>query len=225
MKSEVEKFYELISKKKQIINRNDRQLQVILKFIPHNKYCKILDAGCGNGRYSFFLSKNGYKFVYAIDLFEKIEHIDFIYKQSSIDNTNFESDFFDFIFCNSVIYYTDNPEHTLAEFHRILKKDGLIFFSAHTKYSIYTFYRILKRFFNFTSVAHLQNVVFFSANYYKNIIYKLNFQIIEQNGFSIGPPKNKWRRLIYRFKENFYALFTNSIRSEIMYHSYFVIKK
>lgn len=49
------------------------------KFLPKNKSVKILDLGCGNGRFLYFLKKKGYKNFIGVDMQKK--NIDFCIKQ------------------------------------------------------------------------------------------------------------------------------------------------
>ncbi len=45
------------------------QLNYILNYLPKARDINILDAGCGNGNYSCYLSSLGYKNISAVDLF------------------------------------------------------------------------------------------------------------------------------------------------------------
>jgi len=97
---------------------------------------KILDAGCGTGRWSVRLAKRGAK-VYGIDFSEgmlsqakkKAEkekvNIDFI----SHDLTKrfpFQKRFFDAILCSTVIESIKNIEPVFREFGRTVKKNGIL---------------------------------------------------------------------------------------------------
>jgi len=239
MYENIEKIYrERLLSQKPLINDNDIQLSYILNYLSKNKDIKILDAGCGNGNYSFYLSKLGYRNIFAIDLFANIKTEEFKYQQSSIDNLPFENDSFDFIFSNSVIYYLEKPKEGIIEFNRVLKEDGILFFTAHTKYSFFTLWRIFKRdFLNLKSMEHLHGVEFYSANYYKKLLEENGFEIILQDGyessFFIYPLYNLFYRVLKKYLKISLPLlkpyknsgFIGKIKSEISYHSVFVARK
>lgn len=225
MLDEVKTIYQKQALKCNALDEKDKQLQIILKYLPHEKNSNILDAGCGNGKYSAFLYNKGYKNTYGIDLFDEIAEEKIKYKKCSIENTDFQSETFDFIFCNSSIYYTKNIKNTLTEIKRISRKNAYIFISAHTKYSLYTLLRIAKRSLSSKETRHLKNVEFHSAFYYKKIINSLGLLVIEQDGFTQNIPKNPIRKILHHMMCILYKILPKEIRSEIMYHSYFVIKK
>jgi len=167
----IEKIYrERLLSQMPTLKDDDIQFHYILNYLPNNRNISILDAGCGNGNYAFYLSN------LETDLFD--------YEQSSMDSLPFKQDSFDFIYANSVIYYLKNPENGILELKRVLKDDGVLFFTAHTKYSLFTFWRVFKRdVLRLRNMEHLQGITFYSANYYKNILEENEFEIILQNGY------------------------------------------
>lgn len=239
MYEKIKKVYaERIFSQEAVLKKEDVQLYYISRYIPKNKESRILDAGCGNGNYSLKLVKNGYKNIYAVDLFDHIEADGFRYAKASIDNLPFENDFFDFIFCNSVIYYLKNPENGISEFKRVSKKDAILVFTAHTKYSLFTLLRVIKRdILKLKSMEHLQGVTFYSANYYKNILEKNGFEILLQDGYQVSFFIYLFYKKIARGFEKYFKIslplikpyknsgFIGKIKSEISYHSVFVARK
>ncbi len=221
-----------------ILNASDIQLNYILFSIPKDKEETILDAGCGNGNYAFYLAKIGYKSISAIDLFTSVKTDKFEYRQASIDCTPFQDKSFGFIYSNSVIYYLSYPKDGIDEFHRILKNDGLLFFSAHTKYSLFTLWRIFKRdILKLKEMEHLKGVKFYSANYYKNILEENGFELLLQDGYEVSFFLYPFYKKIVRGFEKFLKIklpvlnpYINSgilgkIKSEISYHSVFIVRK
>jgi len=217
---------------------DDIQLNYILKYLSINKNISILDAGCGNGNYAFYLSSLGYRNISAVDLFANIETKDFQYQQSSIDVLPFKNNSFDFIYSNSVLYYLKNPEDGIIEFKRVLKTNGILFFTAHTKYSLFTLWRVVKRdFFKMKSMEHLEGVKFYTANYYREILEKNGFEVVLQDGyeisFSLYPFYKKIHQGLYKYfkiKLPLLKPYSNNsllgkIKSEISYHSVFVARK
>jgi len=240
MYENIEKIYrERLLSQKPLLKDNDIQLNYILKYLSKNRSKFILDAGCGNGNYSFYLSNLGYKNLFAVDLFSSINTEKFKYQQASIDNLPFNSDYFDFIYSNSVIYYLENPNNGIKEFKRVLNKNGVLIFTAHTKYSLFTLWRVFKRdILKLKSMEHLRGVKFYSANYYKKRLEENGFEIILQDGYEISfffyPFYKKMVRGFFEkiFNKKISVLnpyINNSIigklKSEMAYHLVFIARK
>tara|TARA_B100001750_G_C15481828_1_gene585881 strand:+ start:74 stop:1054 length:981 start_codon:yes stop_codon:yes gene_type:complete len=105
---------------------------------------KILEAGCGTGQMSLYLSRYNRK-IYAIDIskgslieaekFRKKNDIKNVYFQRmNIFNLCFKSNFFDIIISNGVLHHTHNPELAFKQLVQVLKKDGLIIIGLYHKY-------------------------------------------------------------------------------------------
>jgi ubiquinone/menaquinone biosynthesis C-methylase UbiE len=94
----------------------------------------VLDAGCGPGHHSHYLSKKGH-FIYGIDLSKTF--IDIAKKQYSnpniqfcVDNMlnmSFKNETFDGIWCCAALIHIPKTQITIAfkEFYRILKPNGI----------------------------------------------------------------------------------------------------
>ena len=239
MYENIEKIYrERLFSQKPSLKDDDVQLWYILNYLSKNKNISILDAGCGNGNYAFYLSNLGYKHISAVDLFANIETKEFIYQQASIDNLPFKDASFDFVYANSVIYYLENPEDGISEFAKVLKDNGILFFTAHTKYSFFTLWRIIKRdFFKLKSMEHLENVKFYSATYYKKILGENGFEIVLQDGYNTSFLLYPLYKKIVRGLEKYFKIklplaqacidngIVGKIKSEISYHSVFIARK
>lgn len=104
---------------------------------------KILDAGCGGGRNSFWFLKNGFD-VFAVDIDPKaIEALRELAKTlapqlseenfqvASLDALPFADESFDWVICNSVMHFADDRaqfDRWFVEQWRVLKP-GAIFFA------------------------------------------------------------------------------------------------
>ncbi len=185
-KKDVIKSYSYLLTEKPIISDNDIQLLYILKYLPKNKNIKVLDAGCGNGRYAEKLIEKGYKEVYGIDVFSKLNNIHFNYTRGSLDNMPFKESNFDFIFCNSAIYYLDNISKGFFELNRVLKKNDKLIITVPTKYSVFTFWRKFKRMLGLKSVDHLKGIKFYSRKEYISFLKKNGFKIILVDGYKLS---------------------------------------
>jgi len=107
-------------------------------------FSKVLEAGCGTGQLSLFLSRYQRQ-IFSIDLssgsldlgenFRKktdIENLFFL--KMSLFNLCFKEDFFDVIISNGVLHHTDNPRLAFIELTKHLKRDGYIVIGLYHKY-------------------------------------------------------------------------------------------
>jgi ubiquinone/menaquinone biosynthesis C-methylase UbiE len=99
---------------------------------------KCLDAGCGGGRNSIALAKIGADSVVGIDngavgladaraRTQALGISNVTYVQSSILQTPFDPEQFDFIWCAGVLMHTVDPHMALVELHRVLRPGGYLF--------------------------------------------------------------------------------------------------
>ena len=96
---------------------------------------KVLDSGCGNGRYSYALKSLGASQVIGIDLSEKnildakhrlsLRPLDGLsYQLANVSELPFEESSFDYVFSNGVLHHTDVLDKGLEELLRVLKPGG-----------------------------------------------------------------------------------------------------
>ena len=228
---EIKTIYEKDFKDKSLeVSPLDPQAIFLHHFLPKDRESKILDAGCGNGKYANMLSSLGYKNIYAIDLLEEesFKELPFNYQKRDIKESGFESEFFDFIYSFSVIFYLQHIEDGIKEFHKILKRDGVLILTAHTKYSLHTLERILKK------PEHLKGIKFYSADSYARLLKQNGFEVVHIDGFNtsyfIYP---MYRKISNRYNLKFPKIASKvtqnrtlaKIRSEISYHSVIVVRK
>lgn len=107
-----------------------------------SRHMTILDAGCGGGRNSFWLLKNGFD-VFAVDidpdaiatmcdLAKRLAPIlsDENFHVASLESMPFADNSFDWVICNAVLHFAgDRGEFDLwfAEMWRVLKPGGTFF--------------------------------------------------------------------------------------------------
>ena len=93
---------------------------------------KILDAGCGNGRFAYYAAKYGAD-VWAIDLGSAVEvarrntqarnvHV----VQADLHNPPFALESFDFIYSIGVLHHLPDPEAAFQNLLRFLKPGGVV---------------------------------------------------------------------------------------------------
>lgn len=220
------------------ISRFNNILPYVLHYIPEEKGAFILDAGCGNGNYSYFLSDLGYRNIFACDLFESINTDKFNYVKATLEQLPFNDNTFDFVLAPSVIYYLKDTGKVLKEIHRVLKKNGILLFSAHTKYSLFSLWRISKCILGLRQAEHFKYVHFLSASKYIKILKTNRFQVIHVDGYNLSfflfPLYKYFARVlevIFSIKMPFMDIKITKnkalarIKSEIAYHSVIVAKK
>jgi SAM-dependent methyltransferase len=93
---------------------------------------KILDAGCGNGRFAFYAAKYGAE-VWAIDLGPAVEvarkntesyNVNVV--QADLHNPPFAFESFDFIYSIGVLHHLPDPEPAFQNLLRFLKPGGVV---------------------------------------------------------------------------------------------------
>ncbi len=98
---------------------------------------KILDFGCGDGKYYEFFSKvfkkeNIYGTEVSVERVERARKRGWlkVYHTKEMKQLPFENDLFDFVNCDQVIEHIKckDSDFYLSEIKRVLKPDGVIFF-------------------------------------------------------------------------------------------------
>lgn len=224
---------------KNIIPKDDFPWFYLKNYLNDDRSIKILDAGCGSGKYCDKLISIGYKNVYGIDLLgeKSFKHKVFSYFQGSIDSTPFNDNEFDLIFANSVIYHLNNPNAGIIELKRILKPTGILIITGHTKYSLFTLWRRIQLILNIKSVKNLEKVKFRPVKYYVNLLKQNKLQIKVQDGYflsfflypfyrrkAVGLINSGWKLPLLNPKFSKIPFFAK-IKSEIAYHFVIISRK
>lgn len=113
----------------------------------------ILDAGCGQGRFSYFLHKYGGRTVISFDLGEQVllaagnlsSYPNIHVVQASIYQPPFKA-MFDYVFSIGVIHHLPHPEQAFQGLSGLLKKGGKIFIWVYGYSSIIPIIRFLRSF-------------------------------------------------------------------------------
>jgi SAM-dependent methyltransferase len=111
----------------------------ILRFLPDVSRKDVLDAGCGPGSYALHLVNQGAK-VTAFDLNpffvertrQRTGNRICVHQADLAEPLMFCGDAsFDLVVCILVLHYLKDWQPTLAEFHRVMRPEGLLIFSTH----------------------------------------------------------------------------------------------
>jgi len=113
---------------------------------------KVLDMGCGSGRFTAAFGRLGAKKVYGVDLGEqglkigkklcnmfKLKNV--IFKKSSVLNLPFRNNYFDFVFCKGVLHHTGNLKKALDQFVRVIGVNGYGYLYLYGKGGIFWYSR------------------------------------------------------------------------------------
>jgi len=110
--------------------------ELFLSFLT--KECKILDAGCGLGKWVIYLKRLGYDIVgidnneLAIDTMKDFDE-SLQVEYGDILDIQYPDSYFDACISMGVVeHFEDGPVPALKEAYRVLKPDGLVFVSVPT---------------------------------------------------------------------------------------------
>jgi SAM-dependent methyltransferase len=100
---------------------------------------KVLEAGCGAGRFTEILLQAGAK-VFAVDISAAVDanykncnkYPDYFVCQADILNLPVQPEQFDIVICVGVIQHTPNPEQTMTELCKQVKPGGLLVIDHYT---------------------------------------------------------------------------------------------
>jgi len=126
------------------IGKNNLAGQAIACFLKNHidvKRKKILDAGCGEGRFSKYFIDSGAN-ITSMDFSEEYIHLNEKnipngkFTVGSVTNIPFPSNTFDYIFTVDVLQHVPNLKKALQEFQRVLKKNGTLIIVDKNKWGL-----------------------------------------------------------------------------------------
>lgn len=105
---------------------HDGRVQAILSEINHAN--RILDAGCGKGRYAALIKQQlPHADIHAVDVSEEmLRHVPpgIQTQKASIQNLSYSDESFDLVYCVETLEHVHNPEAALSEMVRVLRPGG-----------------------------------------------------------------------------------------------------
>jgi SAM-dependent methyltransferase len=206
-----EKFFSVFEKVIDFFRR--RRAKRVSKFLTNE--AKVLDIGCGNGRFLFSLSKYGEYELYGIEMdgnsanrAKRIAKINL--KIGELKHNDFPTSTFDAITMYHVFEHLTEPKETIEIINKILKKNGIFVVSFPNITSLQS--KLFKgKWFHLDPPRHL---LFFDPNDFSLLLGQYNFELVnltyfstEQNPFgmvqSILNMFNKKREILFElFKSN-----------------------
>lgn len=119
---------------------------VLLSHAPCGEALRCLDVGCGPGLLSILMAENGHK-VTSIDYSEAMlakayensisVGVDISIARMDAQNTSFENNSFDYIFCRDLTWNLEQPRKAYEEWLRILAPGGRILVADSNHYLHY----------------------------------------------------------------------------------------
>lgn len=124
------------------------QLFDIFQISSLSKESIVLDAGCGTGKCSIPLAKQGFE-VIGVDISEKAIEVarqkaeaaklPIIFRVEDLEALPFEDNTFDVVFCGGVLHHFPVRNKVEEELHRVLKENGKLFAYEANRYNPITF--------------------------------------------------------------------------------------
>jgi ubiquinone/menaquinone biosynthesis C-methylase UbiE len=112
----------------------DYWAEYVSDLVPRKENVKLLDLGCGNGRFSILFAKQLGFTITGVDssaemIQESIKNdIESLVKWKVEDSSRltFDDEAFDVVWISHLLHLVDDPERVISECYRVLKKGGLI---------------------------------------------------------------------------------------------------
>jgi len=125
-----EQFNHLADEFPENILSRDVRVKTILEFFGDIQGKKVLDIGCGKGRFLKILKEQG-AIVWGIDTSRKLLEIakkisGAKLSVASATNLPFNDETFDYLLCIEVLQHIPDTKEAIAEMARVVKKDGYI---------------------------------------------------------------------------------------------------
>lgn len=158
-------------------------LKIIHRYKPSGNF---LDIGTNMG---FFL-KNAKAFgwrLYGVEPSPSLSELGRKYfglniKTAFLEDSDFESDFFDIVTMTDVFEHISNPKMVLCEIYRILKSDGILFVKVpNGLFNLFKFYaaKFTKRLKDYDIFDSYEHIVHYSDKTLKNMLAKYGFKVIK----------------------------------------------
>lgn len=185
--------------------------QYILKYLP--RYGKVIEAGCGLGRYVFYLSDLGFNTI-GVDISKESlkmckewgkenRYSPSMFKYADVRNLPLSDNYFSgYVSLGVIEHFKEGPEKALGEAYRVLKGGGIAIISTPNRYSLeFLFQRAVKwskslikhllSFLKLYKYKQYENAFFqyeYSAKELASFIKNIGFKMIEQTTIDLKYP-------------------------------------
>lgn len=142
---EMDQWNKIFQRHGKVFVKIQEDLSKIVKIFKKHNVKRVLDLGCGSGRHTVYLTRNGFK-VYGIDIAEegikitkewlKREKLQANLKVDSIyKKLPYKDNFFDAIISTNTIHHTkiEDIRKAIKEIERILRPKGLLFITVRKR--------------------------------------------------------------------------------------------
>jgi|SRR3989344_1123477 len=152
----------------------------IIKFLQIKGKDNVLDIGCANGSHLTDIERKTNAKCYGIDIspiaikLNKNKKIKL--KLGDMEDTKYESGFFDKVFSLGVMEHTPRTEKTFKELNRIMKTKGLSYITVPNLYSFNHIIKNIKMFFGKWELGYERS---FSKGQAKRLLKKTGFKLEE----------------------------------------------
>lgn len=113
---------------------NKKQIDLLLKLIPHSKNLHILDIGCGNGKMLGYLQSQTGAFIHGFDFSEqaiktaaKLYNVNADFKEGVIGEIQYPDNSFDVITSMDTIYFAEDMSAFVSDIKKWMKPNAIFF--------------------------------------------------------------------------------------------------
>lgn len=156
----------------------------VVSNIPLNKNLKILDIGCGTGDSLLFLSELNHPNLFGVDISENMLKVakkklnnKAILKIAEVENLPFNKYTFDYVLCTEAFHHFPDPNKSIKEANRVLKKDAIFLLADVNFHS-----KLIHKLFKLLEPGHVK---IYNKNEFKELFEKNNFKVINQKNIGL----------------------------------------
>jgi ubiquinone/menaquinone biosynthesis C-methylase UbiE len=147
-------------KEEKMLNLSLAHQKALAPLLQYPKNSVFLEIGGGDGRFAFYLVKQGYQVIESDIAFGSVKKVQTIARKNNISNCYyavidaeilpFKNESLDAVFMVATLHHLPNPERAIAEVARILKTNGhflILREPASWQYKIFgPIYKFMKKF-------------------------------------------------------------------------------
>jgi len=151
------------------------KIKEIQRIILINKETSLLDVGCGNGFFSYYLDKICH--TVGVDYSRKMIELNPIKNKYIMDanNLKFKDNSFDVVFCRALLHHVDTMDRVISEMARVSRKYVVVLEPNRNNPFMFLFSAVKKE---------ERKALRFSLTFLKNKLTKNNLKIV--SAFSCG---------------------------------------